>query len=132
VLLSDGTNHHPGNGFFLALIDERKDEYKAASTQGRKRIMEAIVEEVTNRSPSGRFLERSAYARGWRKVRFRKALEKTRQALTDRLRPTKESQSRLARRSHRVSRFNCVANRKVGEPNYALTIHHSCPILRKT
>jgi hypothetical protein len=97
----DRTNRHPGNEFFRDAIEKRKEKYKAASTWERRRIAEAIVEEVTKRSPSGRFLKWSRGTGRWREVGFRKALEKTRQALTDRLRPTKES--RLARRSHQVS-----------------------------
>jgi hypothetical protein len=123
----DRTNRHPGNKFFRDAIDKRKDEYKVASTPERKKIVKAIVEEVNMQSPAGRFIERSRCTGRWRKVGFRKALEKTRQALTGSRR-----ERRLARRNHQVSLLKLCRQREVVERNSNLTNHHFCPILRKT
>ncbi len=82
-----GTNHHPGNKRFRAIVEEQKDQYNKASRIEKPVIALAVVHQVRALLPSGRFLKLDKSTGKWFDVGDKKAREKTSQALRE---PKKE------------------------------------------
>ena len=78
-----GTNHHPGNKKFRELVDNRKDEYKAAKRLDKSLVAMEIVTNWRNQCPPGRFLKLDENAKLYNDVGDAKAREKTSQALRE-------------------------------------------------
>eukprot|EP00581_Thalassiosira_minuscula_P013992 CAMPEP_0183716376 /NCGR_PEP_ID=MMETSP0737-20130205/10325_1 /TAXON_ID=385413 /ORGANISM="Thalassiosira miniscula, Strain CCMP1093" /LENGTH=134 /DNA_ID=CAMNT_0025945643 /DNA_START=221 /DNA_END=625 /DNA_ORIENTATION=+ len=79
-----GTNRHPGNIRFRAIVSEHAEAYAASTKKEKMSISKSIVNAVkTNLNPPGRFLEKSVDTGMWHEVTQKRALEKTAQALRD-------------------------------------------------
>ena len=78
-------NAHPGNEQFLRSVKRRKPAYVAARYKCEKHcIASAIIEEIHNLDPPGRFLMKDPKnSKVWRIMEDKRALEKTKQALRD-------------------------------------------------
>jgi len=92
----NGANLHPGNIYFRSLIAEHKATYVSSSHKDKKNIKSRIVEQIQNRSPSGRFLHKNNTMTGvWDCMNHKEALKKTGQALREDA-PRMRSASELA------------------------------------
>jgi len=79
----NGANLHPGNIYFRSLISLHKAAYVSSSHKDKKNIKWRIVEQIQNRSPSGRFLHKNNMSGLWDCMNHKEALKKTGQALRE-------------------------------------------------
>jgi hypothetical protein len=81
-----GTNNHPGNKRYRQLVEERKSRYLAAPRNEKPLIALEIVQFLREQqSPPGRFLQLNEMTQKWDDVGYKRAREKTSQALREKL-----------------------------------------------
>lgn len=81
-----GTNNHPGNKRYRQLVEERKSRYLSASRNEKPLIALEIVKFLREQqSPPGRFLQLNEMTKKWDDVGYKRAREKTSQALREKL-----------------------------------------------
>mmetsp|Transcript_4982 Transcript_4982/g.7195 ORF Transcript_4982/g.7195 Transcript_4982/m.7195 type:complete len:668 (+) Transcript_4982:227-2230(+) len=81
------TNHHPGNAWYRRLVRSNRPLYRESPKHTKLLVAKAIVHHVQNQTPPGRFLERrrgAAYSGMWYCVSYKRAVDKTSQALRER------------------------------------------------
>ena len=79
-----GTNHHPGNKRYREMVEERKSRYVNATRSEKPQISQEIVQIWRKeQNPPGRFLKLNEKTKKWDDVGYRKAREKTSQALRE-------------------------------------------------
>jgi len=76
-----GTNAHPGNIAWRALVAENQAHYLTLNNRHKRLLCQSIVAAIGSQSPPGRFLSQTNGL--WRPVSEKKALEKTSQALRE-------------------------------------------------
>mmetsp|Transcript_26294 Transcript_26294/g.30263 ORF Transcript_26294/g.30263 Transcript_26294/m.30263 type:complete len:136 (-) Transcript_26294:110-517(-) len=76
------SNNHSGNNEFRAAVLKSKRLYAKCPKYHKKTIARAIVLDVQNRIPQGRFIERKSEGK-WVEVSMVRAIEKTSQALRE-------------------------------------------------
>lgn len=76
-------NYHVGNEHFRNLVRKHKVAYVACPKPQKGKFSRMIVEEIRNRTPSGRFLKQDGSTKLWYDIGEKKALDKTRQALRE-------------------------------------------------
>ena len=80
------TNHHPGNAWYRRLVRSNRPLYRASPNHTKLLVSKAIVHHVQTQSPPGRFLECHQTTGLWYPVPYKKAVDKTSQALRERAR----------------------------------------------
>jgi hypothetical protein len=81
-----GTNSHPGNKRYRQLVEESKSRYLAASRNEKPLIAFEIVRFLREQqTPPGRFLQMNEMTKKWDDVGYKRAREKTSQALREKL-----------------------------------------------
>lgn len=78
-----GVAAHPGNQKFRQLIRSHKNSYVSAPRNQKMAIAAKVIEEIESLNPPGRFLERDGDG-SFVTMDYKKALEKTSQALRER------------------------------------------------
>jgi hypothetical protein len=77
------TNHHLGNAWYRQLVRSNRELYKKSQKHTKLLIAKAIVNHVQEQDPPGRFLEADKKSGLWMPVSFKKAVDKTSQALRE-------------------------------------------------
>ncbi len=76
-------NVHPGNVHFRNLVRRHKLEYVSSLKRDKPEFAKAIVHEIINKNPPGRFLKQDKATGNWYDIGYKQALTKTRQALRE-------------------------------------------------
>jgi len=53
----NGSNRHPGNWYYRAVVSDQKEEYAKGSRMKKKVVIKRVLEQIQSRTPPGRFLE---------------------------------------------------------------------------
>jgi hypothetical protein len=77
------TNHHLGNAWYRQLVRSNRELYRNSQKHTKLLIAKAIVNHVQEQNPPGRFLEIDKKTGLWIPVSFKRAVEKTSQALRE-------------------------------------------------
>ena len=77
-----GNHSHPGNRYYIQLIDENKKAFVLADSKKKKSIVNQVYSQIRQLDPPGRFLERKA-DRTWGIKDKDSALKKVRRALLE-------------------------------------------------
>jgi len=85
VLMGRGNfvNYHPGNLYFRTLVKKHFLQYISSCKNDKCKYADLIIDEVSMRSPPGRFLRQNLDTKQWFSIDHKKALDKTRQALRE-------------------------------------------------
>jgi hypothetical protein len=78
------TNHHPGNAWYRRLVRSNRPLYRSSPKHTKLLVAKAIVHHVQSQNPSGRFLECQRKSGLWFPVSYKRAADKTSQALRER------------------------------------------------
>jgi len=78
------TNHHPGNSWYRRLVRSNRSLYKKSPKHTKLLVSKAIVHHVLSQNPPGRFLECHKTNGLWYPVPYKRAVDKTSQALRER------------------------------------------------
>jgi len=78
-----GTNHHPGNKRYRAMVESRKVKYVNSKRLDKPLVALEIIREWRAQLPPGRFLKHNDKTGNWDDVGDKKAREKTSQALRE-------------------------------------------------
>ena len=79
-----GINEHPGNRIYRNLVDSKKRVYLTARFKREKRLVaEAVVRQIREQHPPGRFLARNGKDGEWHDIGDIKARDKASQALRE-------------------------------------------------
>ena len=78
------TNHHPGNAWYRRLVRSNRPLYRASPKHTKLLVSKAIVHHVQSQNPPGRFLECHKKTGLWFPVAYKRAVDKTSQALRER------------------------------------------------
>jgi hypothetical protein len=76
-------NNHPGNDFFRSLIKQYKVSYVTTPKSQKPKFSKMIYETIRAQDPPGRFLKQDKTTNLWYEISYRKAVDKTRQALRE-------------------------------------------------
>jgi len=76
-------NNHPGNEFFRSLIKQYKVSYVTTPKSQKPKFSKMIYETIRAQDPPGRFLKQDKTTNLWYEISYRKAVDKTRQALRE-------------------------------------------------
>ncbi len=76
-------NNHPGNEYFRSLIKLHKVSYVTAPKSKKPDFSKMIYEIICSQDPPGRFLKQDKKTNLWYEISYRKAVDKTRQALRE-------------------------------------------------
>jgi len=79
----NGSNLHPGNIYFRSVVVTNKSKYVASCSKDKKNLKLAIVHQIQNRTPPGRFLDKNRITGLWKCMSQKEALKKTGQALRE-------------------------------------------------
>lgn len=120
------TNHHKGNAWYRRLVSCNRPLYRGSPKHTKLLVSKAIVQAVHSQSPPGRFLERHKTTGLWHPVAYKRAVDKTSQALREKERfpdenqpetvtsiPASDKESSL----HELAR--AAVERAGGMPNYS-------------
>jgi hypothetical protein len=78
------SNHHAGNAWFRRLVRSNRPLYRASPKHTKLLVAKAIVHHVQAQNPPGRFLECNRKSGLWFPVSYKRAVDKTSQALRER------------------------------------------------
>eukprot|EP00594_Rhizosolenia_setigera_P000556 CAMPEP_0178943728 /NCGR_PEP_ID=MMETSP0789-20121207/2749_1 /TAXON_ID=3005 /ORGANISM="Rhizosolenia setigera, Strain CCMP 1694" /LENGTH=696 /DNA_ID=CAMNT_0020623357 /DNA_START=132 /DNA_END=2222 /DNA_ORIENTATION=+ len=87
-----GTNHHPGNKRFRAMVEKRKNDYVNSKRLDKPLVALEIIRDWRAQDPPGRFLKQDESTGLWHDVGDRKSREKTSQALREKGPSTKNKE----------------------------------------
>jgi len=76
---------HPGNKRFRSYVEDQKELYNQAPKVKKSVFAKLIVTAIRNLVPPGRFLKQDPSTELWSDIGDRKALDKTRQALREKI-----------------------------------------------
>jgi hypothetical protein len=74
---------HQGNIWFRRLVRSNRALYKTCPKHTKLLVAKAVVKAVQGQNPSGRYLETDKATGGWKEIQYRRALDKTSQALRE-------------------------------------------------
>jgi len=82
----NGSNQHPGNVFFRAIVSTKREQYGQASNYEKTQIVLSIVEQIQKSNPPGRFIKKTSCDGGhyWSLLTTKDVIRKTAQALRER------------------------------------------------
>jgi hypothetical protein len=75
---------HEGNIWFRRLVRSNRALYKTCPKHTKLLVSKAVVKAVQGQCPSGRYLEIDKATNGWKVIQYKRALDKTSQALRER------------------------------------------------
>mgnify|MGYP003497921352 CR=1 FL=1 len=75
-------NKHPGNVVYRLVVDHNKEMYRQITKRQRTMVSKSIVQTIAN--AGGRFLQADARSGQWNEIDFKRAVQKTSQALRER------------------------------------------------
>jgi len=109
-----GTNHHPGNKRYRELVEERKTRYVNATRSEKPQIAQEIVTLWRKeQKPPGRFLKLNEKTKKWDDVGYKKAREKTSQALREKATNVKPDYIQEQERFRQEEEKECEDNNSV-------------------
>lgn len=84
---------HKGNIWFRRLVRSNRALYKTCPKHTKLLVAKAVVKAVQGQDPPGRYLEADKPSGGWKEIPYKRALDKTSQALREREpNPTQENE----------------------------------------
>lgn len=75
---------HQGNIWFRRLVRSNRALYKTCPKHTKLLVAKAVVKAVQGQCPPGRYLETDKATGGWKEIQYKRALDKTSQALRER------------------------------------------------
>ena len=90
-----GSNHHMGNKIYRALVEKLKPKYAGAKRSDKRVYAIAIADAIMAQDPPGRFLERIDADGIWYEVSREQGIDKTAQALREKVHKSKKFDERL-------------------------------------
>eukprot|EP00980_Cylindrotheca_fusiformis_P004371 scaffold925_cov129-Cylindrotheca_fusiformis.AAC.24 len=78
------TNLHKGNIWFRRLVRSNRALYRTCPKHTKLLVAKAVVKAVQGQDPPGHFLEPDKASGGWKEIPYKRALDKTSQALRER------------------------------------------------
>jgi len=76
-----GIYKHLGNQVYRRIVDHNKDFYKTVPKRHRMLVSQSIVQTILTHG--GRFLQQQSSQNEWKEIEFRRAVQKTSQALRE-------------------------------------------------